>query len=114
MKKLIIALLLGIAAGVIDVIPMIIQGLDWYANTSAFTFWIVVGVFISYIDWPMYNWLKGLIIAVISVVPIAIIVLQDNPISLIPIFIMSAILGSLIGFFSVFIENKLKVVENNG
>jgi predicted membrane protein len=35
-------------------------------------------------------------------------------IDVIPIFIMSAILGSLIGFFSVFIEKKLKVVENNG
>ena len=47
MKKIKIGLLLGIAAGVIDVIPMVIQNLTWDANISAFTMWIVVGFLIA-------------------------------------------------------------------
>ncbi len=31
MKKLKVALLSGLAAGAIDLIPMIAQGLDWYS-----------------------------------------------------------------------------------
>ena len=37
MKKIKIGLLLGMVAGVIDVIPMIMQNLTWDANISAFT-----------------------------------------------------------------------------
>lgn len=37
MKKIKIGLLLGLVAGIIDVISMIIQDLTWDANISAFT-----------------------------------------------------------------------------
>ena len=47
MKRIKIGLFLGIAAGIIDVIPMILQNLTWDANISAFTMWIVVGFLIS-------------------------------------------------------------------
>lgn len=49
MKKLFVSLLIGTIAGVLDVIPMIMQGLDWYANASAFLHWVVMGVLISYV-----------------------------------------------------------------
>jgi len=100
MKKLKLALILGISAGIIDVIPMILQGLDWYSNISAFTFWIVMGLVISYISINIKSWIKGLIIAEASAIPIMILVIAQDPKSIIPISIMTAILGSLIGFFS--------------
>jgi hypothetical protein len=101
MKKFVYALLLGIIAGIIDVVPMILQDLDWYANSSAFVEWIVIGIIISYIQIPpLKSWLKGFIIAEVCVLPIVIIVAQDGILEVMPIIIMSAILGSLIGFIS--------------
>jgi uncharacterized membrane protein len=44
MQKLLISLFIGIIAGIIDVIPMIVQKLDKYANMSAFIHWIIMGV----------------------------------------------------------------------
>jgi len=100
MKKLFISILIGTIAGLIDIIPMIVQGLNRYANSSAFFHWVALGIIISYISMDIRGWLKGLIIAEISSIPIAIIVAQNDPVSVIPIIIMSAILGSLVGFFS--------------
>ena len=100
MRKLSISILIGVLAGIIDVTPMIIQGLDWSANLSAFVHWVVLGFVISYISLEIKAWLKGLIVALISSLPIIIIIIPQDPTSILPILIMSAILGSLVGFFS--------------
>ncbi len=98
MRKMLVSLGLGFVAGVVDVTPMIIQGLDWYANTSAFFQWVVLGVIINYIDIGLRGWLKGFVVAEAAAVPIMILVAKTEPLSIIPIIIMSAILGSLVGF----------------
>jgi hypothetical protein len=98
MKKFLITLLIGATAGTIDVIPMIIQGLDWYSNISAFVFWIVMGFVIAHTTIAMKSWLKGLLISELCILPIIIIVAAEDPNSIPPILIMSAILGSLVGF----------------
>ena len=97
MKEILIALLIGIVAGIIDVIPMIIQKMDKYANLSAFTHWIVLGLIIPFVSWNIAPWLKGLIIAEISAIPILLIVVPDDKKAIIPISIMSAILGIGVG-----------------
>ena len=99
MNKIFIALIIGIIAGTIDVVPMIIQRIDKYACISAFVQWIVLGLIIPYVNWDIQPWLKGLIIAEISALPIMILVFAKEPKSLIPIMIFSAILGILIGIF---------------
>ena len=63
MKKIVIGLILGIVAGTIDVIPMIIQGLTWDANISAFSMWIIVGFLISTIDLKINSIIKGILTA---------------------------------------------------
>jgi hypothetical protein len=97
MNNILIALCIGIAAGIIDVAPMIIQKMDKSACISAFIHWIVLGLIIPFVNWDMQPWLKGLIIAVLSAVPIMVIVYPQEPKSIIPIFIFSAILGIGIG-----------------
>lgn len=98
MKKIKIGLLLGIAAGVIDVIPMIIQNLTWDANISAFAMWIVVGFLISTIDLKINSIIKGILVAFLVLLPTAILIGWSEPFSLIPISIMTTILGGLLGF----------------
>jgi hypothetical protein len=98
MKKIKVGLLLGIVAGVIDVIPMIMQNLTWDANISAFTMWIVVGFLIATIDLNINPIIKGILTAFLVLLPTAILIGWKEPVSLIPIVIMTTVLGGLLGF----------------
>ena len=98
MKRIIVGLILGAAAGVLDVIPMVLQKLTWDANLSAFSMWIVSGFTISTSGLKMNGILKGIIISFLLLFPYAILIGWNQPTSLIPIAIMTLILGSLLGF----------------
>ena len=97
MNNILIALTIGIIAGIIDVIPMIIMKMDKYANLSAFTHWLVLGLIIPFVSWNIAPWLKGLIIAEISAVPVILMVVKEDKKAIIPIAAMSAVLGAGIG-----------------
>lgn len=91
-------LLIGIAAGIIDIIPMIKMKLDKYAIVSAFVFYLNMPFFILNIRlFETIWWLKGGIIGFIMALPIIIIVAKDDKKSIPPIAIMSLVLGTLIG-----------------
>ncbi|MBC8525840.1 MAG: hypothetical protein H8D22_03055 [Candidatus Cloacimonetes bacterium] len=96
-NKKLLGIILGTVAGILDVIPMIIQDLTWDANISAFTMWIVVGFFIASVDLKMNRILKGIVIAYLVLLPCSIIIAWQEPTSLIPIAIMTTILGGLLG-----------------
>lgn len=98
MKKIIIGILLGAAAGIIDIIPMIVQNLTWDANISAFSMWVVVGFLISIIDLNINSIIKGILIALLVLLPTAILIGWKEPFSLIPITMMTIILGGLLGY----------------
>ena len=101
MKNILLSFILGALAGIIDIIPMIIQKLDKYATASAFVQWVVLGFIITFIKIPgLDGWLKGLVVAVLMSLPIVILVAKINPKSIVIILLMSAILGSIVGFFS--------------
>ncbi|MDH6312497.1 glycopeptide antibiotics resistance protein [Parabacteroides sp. PFB2-10] len=97
-KRIKIGILLGMAAGILDVIPMVVQHLTWDANLSAFTMWVVVGFLIATIDLNIHPIAKGILIAFLALLPSAILIGWQEPISLIPITIMTTILGGLLGF----------------
>ena len=101
MKNIFIALIIGLSAAIIDVVPMIIQRIDKSACISAFIQWIVLGLIIPYVNWEMQPWLKGLIIAELAALPIMIIVFAKEPKSIVPIIIFSAILGAAVGLAGV-------------
>jgi hypothetical protein len=98
MNKLLLGLITGIAAGIIDVIPMFAQKLSWDANLSAFSMWVVIGIFISMSDFNMNGILKGIIISFLTLLPTAIIIGRKEPFTLVPITIMTLILGGVAGF----------------
>lgn len=98
MKRIITGLLLGLVAGIIDVIPMILQNLTWDANISAFTMWIVVGFLIATIDLKINSIIKGILTAFLVILPTAILIGWKEPASLIPIAIMTIALGGVLGF----------------
>ncbi len=59
MNEILIALLIGIVAGIIDIIPMIIQKMNKYANLSAFFHWVVLSLIIPFVAWDISHWLRG-------------------------------------------------------
>jgi len=98
MNNKIKGLMLGAVAGVIDVIPMIVQKLTWDANISAFSMWVIIGFLISTVDLNINSIIKGILIAFLVLLPSAILIGWNEPMSLIPISIMTIILGGLLGF----------------
>ncbi|NMB81498.1 MAG: hypothetical protein GYA14_06735 [Ignavibacteria bacterium] len=88
----------GIVAGFIDVIPMILQKLTWDANLSAFSMWTIIGFLISAVNIKMNSILKGIFISFLVLIPSAILIGWKEPFSLLPISIMTLILGSSLGY----------------
>jgi hypothetical protein len=98
MKNILIALIIGFSAAVIDVVPMIIQRIDRTACISAFVQWIVLGLIIPFVSWDMQPWLKGFVITEMAALPIMVLIFAKEPKSIIPVFIFSAVLGSAVGY----------------
>jgi len=98
MKKIKLGILFGIIAGVIDVIPMLFQKLTWDANLSAFSFWMISGFLIATTKIKIRGAAKGILISFLVLLPSAILIGWKEPFSLIPIFFMTLILGSMLGF----------------
>jgi hypothetical protein len=97
-KNILVGAALGACAGVLDVIPMFIQKLTWDANLSAFSMWIICGIFISTSKLNLSGILKGIIFSFLTLLPCAFLIGWHSPVALVPIFIMTLILGSLLGF----------------
>jgi len=96
MKNIFKAAAIGAVAGVLDVIPMLVQGIGMVANVSAFVHWLVLGLIIPFVSWKLKPWLRGMVIGEISAIPIMLIVAQKEPESVVPIAVASLILGVLI------------------
>lgn len=97
-NKIAIGLFLGVIMGILDVIPMIIQGLTWDANISAFFLWVVSGFMLATSNLKLQPTLKGIIIAFLCLLPSVFIIGWNDPFALVPIGAMTLILGALLGF----------------
>lgn len=100
MEKFIKTLLLGTAAGILDVIPMAFQGLNWQTNLAAFLHWLGLGILITYFRLPLAGWLSGIVIALLTGIPTAVHVSAATPMAIFPIIISSIVLGGLLGYMS--------------
>jgi hypothetical protein len=98
MNTLLLSAIIGIVAGTIDIIPMIIQKLDKRANISAFLQYFFVSIIIVNIDLPhVVWWLQGGLISVALSLPVVFIVAMNDK-KVVPIILtMAAIMGTLIG-----------------
>lgn len=97
-KNIVIGILLGTIAGILDVIPMLLQGLTWDANLSAFFLWVVSGFMLATSNLRIHPILKGIVIPFVCLLPSVFIIGWNNPFSLLPITVMTLILGALLGF----------------
>lgn len=93
-----LTLLIGIVAGIIDVLPMIKMKVDKYSCISAFVYYLIVPFVIFKINWfSNLWWLRGGVVAVLMAIPVIILVAKEDKKSPIAMTIMSIVLGSVIG-----------------
>lgn len=64
-----------------------------------FSMWVIAGFMISTSNLKINSVLKGILISFLLLTPSAVIIGRHQPISLIPIFSMTLILGGLLGYF---------------
>ncbi len=100
MNNIIISLIIGLIAAIIDILPMLIKKLDNFFIVSAFSFYLVLGFLIQWVEISSIGWLNGLILGVLMMVPtMALIAKVDR--KAIPVIIANNLLLSTgVGFFS--------------
>ena len=98
MKIFLLTLLIGIIAGTIDILPMVKMRLDKYALSSAFIFYFIMPFIIFNINvLENFWWIKGGIITFVLALPTIIIASKEDKTSILPMAIMSIVLGTIIG-----------------
>jgi len=97
MNVFLIALIIGLIAGLVDIIPMIIKKVDKRDTISAFLHYCTLGLIIPFVSWGITPWIKGIIIALLAALPVMIIVYPKDKQAIIPMLISSLILGAGIG-----------------
>jgi hypothetical protein len=97
MNDFLIAITIGLVAGLIDITPMIIMKLEKSASISAFVHYFALGLIIPFVDWGIAPWIKGIVIALLTAIPIMVIVFPKDKKAIIPMIVFSLILGAGIG-----------------
>ncbi len=97
MNTFFIALAIGIVAGIIDVVTMIIQKIKISASVTAFAHWIVIGILVPYVNWDITPWAKGLLVALLMIIPPLIMIYPQNKKALFPMVLSSIVLGAGVG-----------------
>lgn len=96
-KKITLGLFFGILAGIVDIVPMFLMKLTGDAILSAFSLWVVAGFLISTSTLKINSILKGVLISFLVLTPCVFLIGWKNPADLLPIFVMTTILGSGLG-----------------
>ncbi len=100
-----LTLLIGILAGIIDVMPMIKMKVDKYSCMSAFLYYVIVPFFVFGINWfKDLWWLRGGVVAILMAIPVIILVSKEDKKSPVVMIIMSIVLGSIIGVVGHFLN----------
>lgn len=106
MKFILFTLLIGIVAGIIDILPMIKMKLDKYSIISAFVYYLIMPFIVFNIDWfgAELWWLRGGVVALLLAIPTIILVLKDDKKAPISMVVMSIVLGTLVGVAGHFLN----------
>jgi len=97
MNDFLIAIIIGLVAGLIDVTPMLLMKLEKSASVSAFAHYFALGLIIPFVGWEIAPWIKGIVIALLTAIPTMIIVFPKDKKAIIPMIVFSMILGAGIG-----------------
>ena len=98
MNTLSLSLLIGVAAGIVNTIPMMVRNSPIRTTVSAFLQYLFISVIIVNADIPFIPWwLQGALISLMMVIPLSIVIDKNCRKSVPYILINAVVLGTLIG-----------------
>jgi hypothetical protein len=98
MEKFLLAALVGVIAGAVDVLPMALKKVPLITLAVPFTHWIAVALLTAYVQAPVPSWAKGILVALVTTIPVLIDYSQRKPESVLPILAISIGLGAVVGW----------------
>lgn len=105
MDKLLLSVIIGLAAGVVDIIPMIVQKLPKYSTLAAFFYYFFISIVIVNTELPHIPWwLEGGLISFALMIPMLIHVGHTDKKPLPIITVNSIIIGTLVGVIGHFLS----------
>lgn len=91
------AMLLGVVAGGVDVLPMLLRGVAWRDAAVPFVHWVVTAVMIASVPWPLHPALRGALVALLLALPTLVRYAHAQPGSVVPVLGMTLLLGAALG-----------------
>ncbi len=106
MHKLYKTLLLGLAAGILDVIPMAFLNLNLTTLLATLLHWLGLSIIITYARMPLNNWGSGMLIAGLTSLPLGVVIHTDSIGGICQMTFFGLVLGGLLGYTSDRLINK--------
>lgn len=102
---ILLTLVIGVVAGIIDILPMIKMKVEKFSIVSAFVYYLILPFVIFNINWfSNLWWLRGGVVAILLALPVIILVAKEDKKSPIAMTIMSIVLGTIIGVAGHFLN----------
>ncbi len=99
-QKILASFIIGFIAGLIDITPGIIRGVDIHITLAGFSFWAMMGPTIAFVTLPLSGWLKGLVVASLLAIPGVILMSSIDRDTVIPMITVTIVLGSIVGLLT--------------
>jgi hypothetical protein len=105
MDKLLLSAIIGLVAGIVDIIPMMVQKLPRHSTVSAFFYYFFISIVIVNIDLPHIAWwLQGGLISLALMIPTLVLIGQTDKKPLPIITANAIIIGTLVGIAGHFLS----------
>lgn len=99
-KKLKISAAAGFLTSLIVLVPMSFYGQSSAAKISAVLHWTVLSLIISSVNINLKGWLVGFIVVELTMIPMAIVYIRQDPLALWPMLIIAGAIGAFLGMFN--------------
>ncbi len=97
-RKNLTALAIGLIAGLIDLIPLLIVGVPLLNMLSIMAFWIITSFFIAHVTLLKNAMLNGLVLSTFNMLPLVMVIYTINPKDFLPMLSMALVLGPFVGY----------------
>ncbi len=98
MRSAVVVFVVGLVAGLLDLIPLVMVGAPALNMVAIVVFWLVAVVFMAQATLVENAWLNGLVVAVLIMVPLILTVATVNPSDVLPMLSMAVLLGPPSGY----------------
>lgn len=99
MHKFFKVLLLGLAAGILDAIPLAFLSLTWQSVCATLLYWLVMSVIICHTRLGNLGlWSSGMCLALLTTLPRALLTHPENPGAMLQMLVFAVLFGGLLGY----------------